>query len=246
LERINIPGHKIAGFFNQYLAAVNWVRKNKSAPREEKLNRLLFPLVKFRKIAALPPGKEIPHRFFNGTFPFTSANRIKSTDLDLDNLHYDQKRYFIDWEVDNITRRRGPGIWLCETKEEKELRARMRREEEKRRGFPLEDEFIHCQYPGDLYENWLPSLDQARIQSRDLLDQILVCHTIKRALNGQEKAIAKLYGLYVDAAEATAVRFAKISKLIGKPSASSEGKKKIEKGVSRGYLKDIKNDANEL
>jgi len=163
-----------------------------------------------------PPGKAIPHRNYDDTFPFGTL-RVESDDLDLKHLNYDRSKYEIDWMQNNISRAtgRGPGIWLCKTKKEKELRKRVRGKEEKRRGFPLEDEFIHYEYPGDLYKDWLPSLDQARIQSRDLLDQILVCYTIKRALNDDPQAIEKLYGLYVDAAEGVAVNFAKKFNLRG-------------------------------
>ena len=44
----------------------------------------------------------------------------------------------------------------------------------------------------DIYEWWLPTLTLKKIQSSDLLDQILVCFTIKRALNGDKDAITKL------------------------------------------------------
>ena len=54
----------------------------------------------------------------------------------------------------------------------------------------------------------MPSLSQETITSTDLLDQVLVALTIKKALNGNEEAIEKLYTLYEGAAEALAVKFA--------------------------------------
>jgi len=42
--RKKIPD-KIAGLFNDYIRAVDWVRKNKTASREEKLKRLIPHLV---------------------------------------------------------------------------------------------------------------------------------------------------------------------------------------------------------
>ena len=49
----------------------------------------------------------------------------------------------------------------------------------------------------ELYQDWLPHLDEKRIRSRNLLDQILVCYTIKRAQNGYERASDKLISLYI-------------------------------------------------
>lgn len=48
-----------------------------------------------------------------------------------------------------------------------------------------------------LYKHWLPQLSQTRMQSKSLLDQILVCYTIKRAQNGDEQASDKLTSLYM-------------------------------------------------
>jgi hypothetical protein len=61
----------------------------------------------------------------------------------------------------------------------------------------------------EIWPNWLLTLSQETIKSKDLLTQILVCYTIKRALNGDEKAIQKLYDLYEEAAVGLAVNVAK-------------------------------------
>lgn len=61
----------------------------------------------------------------------------------------------------------------------------------------------------EIWPDWLPTLNQESIKSNDLLIQILVCYTIKRALNGDEKAIQKLYRLYENAAVGLAINTAK-------------------------------------
>jgi hypothetical protein len=61
----------------------------------------------------------------------------------------------------------------------------------------------------ELYKKWLPELTQGKMKSKDLLDQILVCYTIKRALNGDQKAVDKLYSLYESAAIRRAEKMAK-------------------------------------
>ena len=61
----------------------------------------------------------------------------------------------------------------------------------------------------DLYEWWLPSLDSKRLKSIDLLDQILVVYTIKRALNGDSKAIDALFRAYERAAIGIACKMVK-------------------------------------
>jgi hypothetical protein len=139
---------------------------------------------------------------------------VEKDDLDLEHLDYDKNRYFIDWcENERIPERRGPRIWKFETEEERRLREEVRSEEEARRGIELEDSLVIHDYPSDLYLEWLPSLDEEKIQSRDLLDQILVCYTIKRAINGDKKAIEKLYGLYEYAAGALGAKFARQNRL---------------------------------
>jgi len=60
----------------------------------------------------------------------------------------------------------------------------------------------------DIYELWLPTLTEGKIRSKDLLDQILVCYAIKRALNWDQNAVDKLVELYKDAAIGTAIKMA--------------------------------------
>jgi hypothetical protein len=48
----------------------------------------------------------------------------------------------------------------------------------------------------EVHELWLPSLTQESIKKRDLLQQVLVCYTIKKAQNGDEKSALKLFELF--------------------------------------------------
>lgn len=59
-----------------------------------------------------------------------------------------------------------------------------------------------------IYEECLPTVTKDTIKSKDLLNQILVCFTIKRALNGDKKAIEKLHKLYEDTAINIATKMA--------------------------------------
>ena len=80
----------------------------------------------------------------------------------------------------------------------------------------------------DLYEWWLPSLNEQTMKGKDLLDHILFTYTIKRALNSDDKAINKLYTLYEDAAIGIAFKMVKARRVLP-----------IDK-------EDIKNEAREL
>jgi hypothetical protein len=48
----------------------------------------------------------------------------------------------------------------------------------------------------NIYKYWLPTLSEATIKNSDRLTQILVCYTIKKALNGDENASQKLFEIY--------------------------------------------------
>ena len=61
----------------------------------------------------------------------------------------------------------------------------------------------------EIWPDWLPTLSQETIKSKDRLTQILVCYTIKRALNSDEEAIKKLYDLYEKKVEYCALQLAK-------------------------------------
>lgn len=66
----------------------------------------------------------------------------------------------------------------------------------------------NCYSLNDIYEDWLLTFTLEKMKSNDLLDRILVTFTIKRALNGDKKAINKLCSLLLNTAEAIAVKMA--------------------------------------
>lgn len=72
------------------------------------------------------------------------------------------------------------------------------------------------------YEKWLPTLDEQKVKSNDLLDQILFCFTIKRALNGDNKAIDKLSSLYEGIAVSIAWKMANARKLTSNYDTTSQ------------------------
>ncbi len=59
-----------------------------------------------------------------------------------------------------------------------------------------------------LHKKWLPSLNMQKITRKDLLTQILVVLTIKKALNGDESTINQLFNIYKKTAKAIAVKLA--------------------------------------
>ena len=231
---------RITNLILSYFRAVDHVCQNHKLPKEEKLERLLYPLIELNKLLApVHSLEENPYRLSNpyrpsdDTYPFISE-RVWKDDLDLEYLEYDKDKYEIDWcENQRIPERRGPRIWIIETAERKRLHEEAIRQREID-GIPYEESAVTHSYPQDLYPEWLPSLDEERIQNKDLLDQILVCFTIKRAMNGNEKAIEKLYSLYEDAAEGLGANFAKLNNLPF--SDVKETSKNLLRFIIKGFL----------
>ena len=215
----------------EYFSVVDEIEKDKKPSkkvrpkvRQDYLKRLLSPLIKLNR---LHPSGENPYRKFDGTYPFIEEKIWIDREIDFKKCHYDKKKYSINFEdskplewfdpdAKNIT------IW-------NEYQAYMTKKKEKdakRKAMSLAERFRSTSAPAPLstldegktsvyehYKKWLPELTQKKIKSEDLLDQILVCYTIKRALNGDKKAIDKLYSLYKDAAIGIAVKMAKKRKL---------------------------------
>lgn len=207
---------RIENLMISYFRAVDHVCKNHKLPKEEKLERLLDPLIGLNKLLAPLHSLNEYRRSWDGTYPFISEC-VEKDDLDLENLDYDRDKYGIDWCENDRPHRRGPRIWKYETEEERRIREEVMTQEAIRRQIEVTDfepSLVIHEYPSDLYPEWLPALDEEKIQSKDLLDQILVCYTIKRAMNGDEKAINKLYSLYKDAAEGVGINFRHYNKEI--------------------------------
>lgn len=170
---------------DRYFKAVEEVRTNGNLSREEKLKGLLEPIVELYDEGVFSHGQQ--HHF-------AREDCIDlEQELDLSSLELTSDA----WEVT-------PKLNLAEF------------------GLDTDDEIISVDYekflPGlenadpqrdllevtsirQLHKIWLPRLNVERIASKDLLDQILVCYTIKRAQNGNEAAFKKLFALYEGRAE---------------------------------------------
>ena len=184
-----------SGLIEDYRQAIETVKKRKSLPTDEKLRMLLVPLVFYN---TLDP--------FGNPIPFVDESVDIERELDLERLFYDMERY----DFGLTDRGHGPEentllspsspIWIRE-KFESGLKIQ--------EGDAADSIFTAGMVPlEELYEEWLPSLDEEKIQSKDLLDQVLVAFTIKKAQNGDKKAIETFYRLYRDAAEELAIKFA--------------------------------------
>ncbi len=208
-----------------YLQAVEEVKKGKNLPTEEKLKRLLVPLIGYSK---LDP--------FGESIPFVDESVDIRRELDLENLVYDRERY--DFGLTD----KGHGlneypllspsshIFITE-KFESDLKIQ-KSFVETIGADPIF--FLGERSLKEVYEKWLPSLDQERIGSPDLLDQVLVAYTIKKAQNGDKEAVQKLHDLYVSAAQGQAVKVLKSeARRIGYP-------------IQKTDLADIKEDAKFL
>lgn len=146
------------------------------------------------------------HPLSNGTHPFTPEHIDIETELDLNKLKADNSKYVIHPSViENIGRR---GLIEPETDEVYIIDFAGITEESE----TTIDEFTKIKNPSktieELHELWLPSLDADTMKSKDLLTQILVTLTIKKALNGNEDAINKLVSLYEGKARHEARRLA--------------------------------------
>jgi len=77
-----------------------------------------------------------------------------------------------------------------------------------------------------LFKDWLPHLDQDRIHSKQLLDQVLLCFTIKRAQNGDEQASEKLISLYIGRAASKETYYNVLKMLVSRGKNIKSTKKK--------------------
>ena len=183
-----------------YLQAVEVVKKWKNLPKDEKLRRLLIPLIIYNK---LDP--------FGNPIPFIDESVDIERELDQKRLFYNTERY----DLGLVDRGHGPkentllsGSSPIFIKEKFEADLKIQE------GIGADSIFTAGTVSlEELHEEWLHSLNQEKITSKDLLDQVLVAYTIKKAQNGNEEAILKLCGLYARAAEGLAVKFGKKHKL---------------------------------
>ena len=208
---------------DEYLSVVAEIEKGKKPlpkVRQDYLKRLLSPLKKLNRIH---PSGENPYLKCDGTYRFIEEKIWIDKEIDIKRCHYDKEKYSIDFEYSkpldyfdpaakNIT------IW----NEYKEYMTKKKEKDAERKAMSLVRRFESTSAPvpitplnagrtsvEELYKKWLPELTQGKMKSKDLLDQILVCYTIKRALNGDQKAVDKLYSLYESAAIRRAEKMAK-------------------------------------
>ena len=196
MEEVEVREELIQIILDGYSKAVNEVNKKGSKlSKDDKLKILLIPIAALSKIC-----------LFNNPIPFIDESIKLDHDLDLKNLNYDHSSYFINCPtgiLDPATACIYSNTKLSQqrfNKSKKKFKARLMAEIPSLGGNSLMD----------LYENWLPNLTQKTIKSKDLLDQVLVAYTIKRALNGKdEEAIERLISLYEDTAQAIAIKYFK-------------------------------------
>lgn len=211
----------------EYLDAVEEVAKNRELPTEEKLKKLLIPLVNLCNIT-FPTG-------YDSRLEFIEEDINPKEELELENLISNPEKYAIigdeEFQVSGLLRVRSKCIWLSEkyalylsfcgqvkaVSEAEFEKMKIAPKPEKAcagNTIPAELEVHLDALPdyhsiSDIYKLWLPSLTPEKMKSNDLLDRILVTHTIKRALNQDEKAINKLFGLFQGKAEAVAAKMTK-------------------------------------
>jgi hypothetical protein len=193
---------------NNYFRAVEDVKKNKKLSKQEKLRGLLSPIIDLNKL--INPLAENPYRrdfpWGESLYPFVSETISLERDLDLKNLHPDPSKYRIELEEGRHLDPADTSIFLrSEFERYLALREECKAKGEEPPPVQLDAGYLSLR---DIWKEWLPTLTQEIIRRNDLLVQVLVVYTIKRALNGDEKAVAKLYDLYEHTAQAIAVKTA--------------------------------------
>ncbi len=184
INRIQSQKKRLSKLIKKYFTAVEEAKKNKKLPPEEKLKILISPLSEIQKITF--PNYPKYHQFVDDRY--IDLER----ELDLKRLTPDSGKYTIlgDGELQILR------ILNTESK------------------YIILNDYYEISYNdrisvSDIYNRGLLPLNQETLRSKDLLTQILVCYTIKRALNGDDKAIQKLYDLYKDGGQGIAVKIGK-------------------------------------
>lgn len=173
--------HQLQVFLiESYFQTVAEVNNNKKLASSEKLKKLLKPLVILK---ALDP---------NSRLNFIDENINFESELDLKRLIRNSEKYIVDTDGDiffqksRVLNTRYRNIYLVE----------------------MDGSIAEYVSIAQMHKCWLLTLTQEKMKSNDLLDQMLVIFTIKRALNGDSDSIEKLHSLFIDTAEAIAIKLA--------------------------------------
>ena len=168
--------------FKQYFNAVETVKKQNNLTKEEKLKQLLTPIVDLHNFASAA----------NREHKFAREDHINlNEELDLSALESESEEWDMlpNWKLEQFG--------ILETSDDI-INVDFTKFLPQRKSVVISSATSIVRTSLDeLYKEWLPHLDQNRIQSKKLLDQALVCYTIKRAQNGDKQASNKLISLYI-------------------------------------------------
>lgn len=182
----------------KYLSVVDEVNRAKKPlrrdGRREYLEKLLTPLINLAKLG--PAGKNPYSREFPAEYIWIDR------EIDTGKYKPDNQKYRINIEDSKPLDTREPNILISDKQREYLIHKR----ELEAKGIDIlpDLEAGHVSLR-KLHKEWLPALTKDRMKSKDLLDQLLICYTIKKALNGDKESTDKLCSLY----ERTAVGIAK-------------------------------------
>ncbi len=197
----------------KYLHAVEEATSDDSLPLEDKLRRLITPLL-------LMLHDDSPN--FDNHVQVVDEDYIDlKNEVDTENLFYDDEKYSIENPIDTgdqwVLDTNAPAISLSEkysdylafcrdikliSEDEFEgiyrtIQEKAATEDEDWRDIPVAlFEPVSKLTLKEVHDLWLPTLTQKTIVARDLLQQILVTYSIKRAQNGHEESARRLFALF--------------------------------------------------
>lgn len=204
----------------KYLSTAQEVRENEDKSpevRRKNLRNLLEPIISLNKLIHQ---KDNPYRitfhawegrnYERDFYPFINEDIIDlETEINLPKLKSNSKKYHIYYRG-NIIDMRYDRISFPEY----ECNIEHNNNEIKARAVNTKIDSKECLL-AEYYEQWIQKINSETMQGNaDLLDNILFVYAIKRALNGDKKAIEKLYSLYEGRAEVDAIKLAKDNKIL--------------------------------
>lgn len=192
LSNIEAQGKHITELIQNYLDAVEEAKRNKKLSPKEKLKKLLSPLISLQEIYL--PNYLKHHKFIDDSYIDFRK------ELDLENIERNSESYSIlgdgELELFGLLHTGSCNIYISK----------------QYWGELLKKNGTVSDYPGsnnrsvqEIYKYWLPTLTIKEIKSSDLLAQILVCYTMKRALNGERDAINKLTEVLLESVDLTEI-----------------------------------------